>query len=178
MAALDIRAATPADLALVAALGRRTYVEHYASMWQPDALATWLETQFGDAAVAADLAAPDVRYDLGFAGGAAVGFAKTRRDRPVDGRPDLIGLELQKIYFLASATGHGYGSALLAHVLARADAAGEPRVWLDVLQSNRGGRRLYERFGFRVVGERHATMPPAFSFFVMVREPGATSAST
>ena len=165
-----IRAATAADLALVAALGRRTYTEHFAEHWRGLDLAGWLDMQFGDAALAADFASPLVRYDLAFLDGEAVGYAKTRRDRVVETTADLRGLELQKIYFDRAMVGRGLGSALLRLVLERADADGEPRVWLDVLKENTGARALYERFGFAVIGEtRSLAANPALAFWVMVR---------
>jgi len=171
MSAPTIRAATPADQPLLTALGRQTYVEHFADLWTPMALEAWLEGQFGATALAADLASRTVRYDLLFVDDGPVGYAKTRGDRPVETLEALRGLELQKIYFLRSATGRGLGSILLEHVLARADAEGAPLVWLDVLKSNQGGRRLYERHGFRVVGASNSLdANAALEFWVMVRE--------
>ncbi len=49
--------------------------------------------------------------------------------------------------------GQGLGTALIRQVQARAQAAGLP-LTLHVLKANAGGRRLYERLGFRVVNER------------------------
>jgi ribosomal protein S18 acetylase RimI-like enzyme len=165
-----IRSATPSDAALVADLGRRTYLEHFEHLWSPPDLYEWLDGQFGAQVLAADLAAGGAHYDLLFADDVPMGYAKTRADRAVTSMAHLRGLELQKIYFLRAATNRGFGSLLLAHILERADAAGEPLVWLDVLQSNEGGRRLYERFGFRVVAENRGVADLAF--FVMIRERG------
>ena len=169
MSVARIRSATPADAALVADLGRRTYLEHFEHLWAPAELYEWLDGQFGAAVLAADLATGDARYDLLFADDVPMGYAKTRPDRAVTAMQDLRGLELQKIYFLRAATGRGFGSLLLAHILERADASGEPLVWLDVLQSNEGGRRLYERFGFEVVAEKRGLAGNDLAFFVMVR---------
>ena len=172
MSVARIRSATASDAALVADLGRRTYREHFEHLWAPAELYEWLDGQFGAAVLAAELASPDVHFDLLFADDVPMGYAKTRLGRPVTAMEHLRGLELQKIYFLRAATNRGYGSLLLAHILERADAAGEPLVWLDVLQSNEGGRRLYERFGFTVVAEKHGLAGADLAFFVMVRQRG------
>jgi diamine N-acetyltransferase len=166
---VEIREATVADLGVVAALGRQTYVEHFADRWRGLDLAGWLEAEFGDAALVADFASPGVRYDLAFLGGEPVGYAKTRRDRAVP-TTELRGLELKKIYFMRAMVGRGLGSSLLDHVLERADREGEPLVWLDVVKENTGAKALYERFGFAVVGET-GNMPenPQLEFWVMVR---------
>jgi ribosomal-protein-alanine N-acetyltransferase len=50
--------------------------------------------------------------------------------------------------------GHGYGSALLRHVLDEARRLGASRATLEVRAGNLGARRLYERFGFYVAGTR------------------------
>lgn len=64
--------------------------------------------------------------------------------------------------------GRGLGSVLLRDVLARADAAGEA-AYLEA--TNERNRALYERHGFRSVGE--LTLPDGPTAFAMWREPGA-----
>ena len=61
------------------------------------------------------------------------------------------GLELGEFYLLPAYQRCGYGSALLRRVLDRADAEGRI-VRLQFLKVN-PVRSLYERHGFRVVGE-------------------------
>jgi GNAT superfamily N-acetyltransferase len=53
---------------------------------------------------------------------------------------------LEHFYLHPNHQGRGLGTAVLRHVLAEADEAGEP-VRLDVLQGS-AARRLYERHGF------------------------------
>lgn len=74
--------------------------------------------------------------------GARVGWLQVREDEE--------SLGLVHIYLAPGARGRGLGSALLARLAARADAAGKP-VCLTVLRHNRA-RRLYGRLGFRVTG--------------------------
>lgn len=159
--------ATLEDLALVAALGRRTYTAHFADRWHGLDLAGWLDSQFGESALRADFSSTDVRYDLVILDDEPVGYAKTRADQPIGTQVHQRGLELQKIYFDAAVVGRGLGSMLLRHVL---DRAGDQLVWLDVVQENTGARTLYERFDFAVVGETRDFAPnPRLAFWVMVR---------
>ena len=68
------------------------------------------------------------------------------------------------MYYLAhlgvvpSLRGRGYGTALVAHLLAvqPADAGGP--VVLDVATTNPAAQRLYQRLGFVVVGERQSRL--------------------
>jgi ribosomal protein S18 acetylase RimI-like enzyme len=64
-----------------------------------------------------------------------------------------VGVELQKIYFLKSEAGRGYGNQLLNFICNRAIEHGERLLWLDVLKSNSNARRFYEGFGFQEIGE-------------------------
>jgi ribosomal-protein-alanine N-acetyltransferase len=50
--------------------------------------------------------------------------------------------------------GSGVGRRLLAHGLLAAHARGARLAYLEVRRSNRTAQALYEKFGFKVVGER------------------------
>jgi ribosomal protein S18 acetylase RimI-like enzyme len=60
---------------------------------------------------------------------------------------------LQKIYFRKSATGKGYGAAMLEHVFDMVRHRSNRRIWLDVLKINVGAQRFYEKSGFARLGE-------------------------
>ncbi|MGW2375170.1 MULTISPECIES: GNAT family N-acetyltransferase [Kitasatospora] len=67
-------------------------------------------------------------------------------------RPDERGGRHLELFYLAPhLQGRGLGTAVLRHLLADADAAGEP-MRLVVLQGS-AAQRLYERHGFAVVHE-------------------------
>ncbi|MFB6892095.1 GNAT family N-acetyltransferase [Kitasatospora sp. NPDC056327] len=76
---------------------------------------------------------------------------------------DQGGRCLEHFYLAPARQGRGLGSAVLRHVLAEADAAGEP-VRLLVLRGSRA-RRLYERHGFTAEREEpvdiHLVRPAA-----------------
>ncbi|MFF2779861.1 GNAT family N-acetyltransferase [Streptomyces sp. NPDC058052] len=73
-------------------------------------------------------------------GGALAGCVTLRPDDRGDG------LVLEHFYLAPDLQGQGLGTAVLRHLLARADAAAAP-VRLAVLQGS-AARRLYERAGF------------------------------
>ncbi|MGW3039390.1 GNAT family N-acetyltransferase [Kitasatospora sp. NPDC001159] len=80
-------------------------------------------------------------------------------------RPDERGGRHLELFYLAPhLQGRGLGTAVLRHLLADADAAGEP-VRLVVLQGS-AAQRLYERHGFTVVHEDPIDV-------LMLREPAA-----
>ncbi len=84
--------------------------------------------------------------------GRVVGFSKVNWSTPAPLTGEL-GAELQKIYFLKSEAGRGYGKQLLHFICRRAIERGERLLWLDVLKTNSNARRFYEGFGFQEIGE-------------------------
>lgn len=83
--------------------------------------------------------------------GAVTGFAQVGASQGDDPDPDL-GV-LFAIYLEPAVIGSGAGRALLAEATERMRAAGFTRACLDVLPANERARRVYERAGWRAVGE-------------------------
>lgn len=154
---LTIRPAGLADVPVLARLGAETYRSHFADIWSPAALESYIEAEYGAAALQKSLAEPQVSTWLlaETPAGKTIGFAKLNWDRPLPvdwngARP--IGTELQKIYFAAEEVGAGHGAQMMAAIAALATERAT-LLWLDVLKSNAGARRFYERSGFSLIGE-------------------------
>jgi len=62
-------------------------------------------------------------------------------------------VEIQRFYVDASHHGAGLAHQLMAHVLARAKAAGAAALWLGVWERNPRALAFYRKWGFDVVGE-------------------------
>jgi len=62
-------------------------------------------------------------------------------------------VEIQRFYVDASHHGTGLAHQLMAHVLARAEAAGAATLWLGVWERNPRALAFYRKWGFDVVGE-------------------------
>lgn len=169
-----IRPALIDDLREVQAIGRDTYLEHFAHCWSKAGLQAFLQRDFSDEALQISLASPQHAWFLMEDGDAGtVGYAKLNWSR-IEPATGVTGAELQKIYFRANATGRGYGKRLLAHVLAAARAQGEPVLWLNVLKSNADARRFYAVHGFGTIGELpfRTDLGEDIGMWVMARPPG------
>ncbi len=142
------------DLFRLAELGRQTYTEHFASLWHPAGLKTYLDFHFNPEKLRQELTSNNaVRYYLAHDDNEPLGFAKVKLEQPLPVEPRQMGLELEKIYFLQRAVGKGYGSILMQYLFALGRELQAPFVWLDVLKSNTRGKALYEKHGFVRVGE-------------------------
>ena len=134
LAALTFRAAYEADLAGPAL--DRYIADHYSPAQQ-----------------AAELADDRLTYLVVEQAGAMIGFALLRTD---EHHPAITGerpVMLSQIYLDPAHTGGGIGSTLMRRCLAEASARGHDTVWLGVWERNRRAIALYERWGFRAVGE-------------------------
>jgi GNAT superfamily N-acetyltransferase len=134
-------------------LARRAYLDHYRDLWTDGGVA-YVARSFAPARLVAELADPRVRYFTVAAEDRPVGFIKLVLDQslPIDARLDRRDLYLERIYFLAEATGLGLGRAAMAFIDQQADAAGARRVWLRAMTYRPRVCRFYERCGYQVCG--------------------------
>jgi len=142
---LQIKEATIEDAAVLAALGKATYLSHFSHYWRSgEDLQKWVENEYSLAAVTASLSDSSTCWLLAVTD-IPVGFAKFTRQQ--EGAHD--GTLLNKLYFTKAATGKGYGRALFDDVVARAKRSGSRYFCLEVLEGNEGARRFYESYGMR-----------------------------
>lgn len=144
------RNAGPADAALMADLGRRTFTETFGHLYRPEDLAAFLESH-AEERWRAELADPAFAVRLAEDGGAPAAFAKI-------GPPSLPfeprgpSLELRQFYVLAPWHGTGVSHALMAWAIGEARRRGAEDLYLSVFVDNHRARRFYERYGFTFVG--------------------------
>lgn len=150
---INIREARTADLSTLREIGCQTYREHFSEIWSSDGILDFLDQDFSPSALESSLnSLNQVWLVASDEGGKVVGFSKVNLSKPVPIIGD-VGLELQKIYFLKSEAGRGYGKQLLSYIYDLAIKRGESLVWLDVLKTNSSARRFYASLGFQERGE-------------------------
>ena len=151
---IHIREATNADIDTLREVGCETYREHFSTLWSPAGMQGFLDQDFSASALRRSLELPERQVWLIASDerGKAVGFAKINWSTPAPLTGE-VGAELQKIYFLKSAAGMGYGKRLLQFIREKAAQRGERLLWLDVLKTNANAQRFYETVGFQRIGE-------------------------
>ena len=151
---INIREATKADLDALREVGCATYREHFSSIWSPAGMQDFLNQDFSPSALGQSLesCASHLWLIASDDSGKVVGFSKVNWSTPAPLTGE-VGAELQKIYFLQSEAGRGYGKQLLSFICNQAIERGARLLWLDVLKTNSNARRFYEGFGFEEIGE-------------------------
>ncbi|MBD0256075.1 MAG: GNAT family N-acetyltransferase, partial [Cytophagales bacterium] len=76
----------------------------------------------------------------------------------LDGYPAAHCLEVERLYLLAAASGHGLGRAALQFAEALARSTGRRVVWLKTMDSS-PAVGFYEKLGFRTGGHTRLAFP-------------------
>lgn len=149
----EIKEAKISDVEILEKLGRQTYKDHFSEIWSAQGIENYLESQFKREKLIGDMNDSAVKYFLIYADEIAVGFLKLKLDRNLPNSESEKGVELEKIYFLQEFSGKGLGKKTFEFIVRFAEERGSKIIWLDVLKSNVGAKKFYERNGFRVVSE-------------------------
>jgi ribosomal protein S18 acetylase RimI-like enzyme len=147
---MAIRPAEAQDLAALAALARQTYVDAFGHSFSPEDLAAHLQGNLADGYFRQALA-EDV-FLLAEAAGRLIGFVQfgpVRLPAAAAGPEDQ---ELRRIYVLAQFQNQGTGGKLMDAALGHPRLRDARDIYLDVWEKNDKARRLYESYGFAMIG--------------------------
>jgi GNAT superfamily N-acetyltransferase len=153
-----IRRGVAADAAMLAALGRRTFVEAFAADNTPENTEAYVAHAYGVAQQGAELALPDAVFLIAEVDGAPAGYAYLRQaplpahiTEPAPGQPGLA-VEIARFYVDAPWHGKGIAHALMDAALDEAARRGASTIWLGSWERNARGIRFYTKRGFHDIG--------------------------
>ena len=147
-----VREATSADAALLVAHVRRMTAEPVRTgTMEPDEVRTVDEMQ---ALIETRASAPNSTWLLAVDGDELLGEASLHGlPRRAMRHTAMLGISVR-----AESRGRGVGDRLISALIAWAPIAGVTRIELHVLARNTIARRLYEKHGFVIEGERRRTV--------------------
>ena len=146
-----IRPAEQRDVTMLAALARETYSRAFGHSFSTQDLATQLETKFSESYFAQTLGRDTIL--LAEENGHLVGYGQFGTVSIAVAAATTQDGELQRLYVHPNSQRQGIGRALIEAALAHPRLAGAETIYLDVWDQNPGAQRLYESFGFKVVGK-------------------------
>lgn len=154
-----IRDATLSDSSQISQLGTKTYRETFQASVPPEDLQIYLDEVFSHAAIQAELADATKHFLVACCGMQILGFAQLTEGTSepclsslhTNAENDLI--ELQRLYLEAMAQGFGLGRKLILEAESRARMLGYAKIWLGVWEGNVRARRVYEKSGYKQIGE-------------------------
>jgi GNAT superfamily N-acetyltransferase len=149
-----VRLGTRADDVMLAELGARTFAQTYEATNSPDDVAAFLAATYSCSLQARELDDPALVFLIVELDGTPVAYSLLRRGPAPAVVPGDDPIEIVRIYADAAWIGKGVGSALMAACLRRAASQSCDTIWLGVWEQNVAAVRFYERWAFRVVGDK------------------------
>lgn len=142
---INIVEATEAQFPIINDIAHRTWPHTFGAILSPTQIAYMLEWMYSIDSLREQVQRKGHRFVLAEQDGEYWGYASYQHS--FDGEPKT---KLHKIYVLPESQGRGVGQALMAHVVAKAIAAGDTSLLLNVNRDN-NAVRFYERVGFEVI---------------------------
>ena len=156
---------TPQTTANAPALSEITlcaYRDHYLHLWH-DAGEWYMNHSFAVDQLTTELADPNARYFMVNLNGEPVGFLKLNLDKVLPDTDSIThseanDMELERIYLVKEATGHGVGQAAMRFVEDMARERGKKTLWLKSMDTG-PALGFYERMGFKHHGTQRLNFP-------------------
>lgn len=156
---VQLRGATKADAATLAALGSRTFTDTFGHLYDPDDLDLFLKNH-AEEHWAAELCDPEYNVLLvevpSETGAEAVGYAKIGPPH-LPFEPRGVAVELRQFYLIKDWQGRGLADEMMHWVIDQAEQRKGEDLYLSVFVDNTRARKFYERWGFVAEG-RYAFM--------------------
>lgn len=151
---LKIRFGTPADAAMLAEIGRKSFLDAFADHPKnaPADMEIFIKQAFGTAIQARELDDEKTVYLIAEIGGAIAGYAKLHKDAKEEMVTGGKCLEIARFYMLTEQIGRGIAGKLMQTVLEFAHENGFETIWLGVWEFNARAQKFYRKWGFEHVG--------------------------
>lgn len=144
------RGGVEADVAAIDRVFRASFCETFAHLYSSRDLEAFLG-KFTAEAWRSEIADERYTFRLAEVDGETIGFAKLGPlTLPVETSANAV--ELRQIYILKSFHGAGIGRVLMDWALGEAKRRGAGEIYLTVYTDNHRARRVYEGYGFEVIG--------------------------
>ncbi|GAA4324741.1 GNAT family N-acetyltransferase [Flaviaesturariibacter amylovorans] len=158
-----IVAATLSDAALLAQVGRQSFIESHGHSAHEADIRDYTDRKFTTAAFAEELSEERSLFHIIYADGQPAGYSKIiyNSGHPNIALPNVT--KLERLYVLEAFLSYRLGAPLLEYNMGLAKGKGQSGMWLFVWTENTRALRFYEKHGFRTVGhfdfpisERHS----------------------
>ena len=147
---MNIRTAKISDLNILKEIGKRTFIETFASENSSKNMTEYLESAFTTEKLMSELTNMNSEFYFAEMEGEVVGYLKVNFN---DSQTELKvsnALEIERIYVLKEFHGKKVGQLLYDKAIEIAKNKNLKNVWLGVWEQNPRAIRFYEKNGFKV----------------------------
>jgi len=150
--AMQIRHASAADAATLAALAERTFRDTFTEVNTPENMAAHAAASYGIDKQRAEIESDRIRTLLVELDGVVAGYAQLRNGHHPDCVSAENAIELWRFYIDRSGIGRGLAQHLMQAVVAEAAEWNGRALWLGVWEQNPRAIAFYRKCGFVEVG--------------------------
>ncbi|WP_026463308.1 GNAT family N-acetyltransferase [Adhaeribacter aquaticus] len=149
----SVRVATASDNELLAQLGWETFEAAFGAANTPEDMAAYLPTAFNPSLQAAELNDPQTIFWIISVQEAVVGYIKFYFGPAPACITSSNQMKIARLYLLPKWCGKGLGTELLKQSFDFAKKKECKVIWLTVWEHNTGALALYQKYGFKIVGD-------------------------
>ncbi len=150
--------ATLLDIPALKKICTDAYAKNFHHHWNKNGLEWYLEKEFGDKKLKADLANRNLEYYIIVYDEKPVGFVKIRINAEFNGFKNEA-VELEKIYVLPDFKGMGLGKSALTEIIKSIKKQGKKILFLCVIDTNTNAIAFYTKLGFAFHGTTRLDLP-------------------
>ncbi len=147
---MKIRKVGLPDLQELRDIGIKSYIPHYAHMWNVGGLEWYLDRCFSDEFLQNELVDANVEYYIISIAEKNIGILKLVRYKPLPDSDIVNALYLEKLYFIEEWTGKGVGRKMMNFAFKRAEETNCECVWLVAMDTADKPIKAYESAGFKI----------------------------
>jgi ribosomal protein S18 acetylase RimI-like enzyme len=152
-AAIRIRRAEEDDASALSILAERTFRDAFAETNTAANMQLHCAASYAQALQLAEIRDSSLETWVAESATGLIAYVQLRLEAASPLISDERPVEIQRFYVDASHHGTGLAQQVMAHVVARANAAGSAALWLGVWERNARALAFYRKWGFDVVGE-------------------------
>ncbi len=138
------------DIEKLAELAKLTFAETFASDNKEEDMVKYLEDQFSNKKLKAELMDPNVQFYFAVLDKRIIGYLKVNVGQSQTEIKDETALEIERIYVLKEFHGKKVGQLLFKKAMEIANEKNLAYLWLGVWEKNPRAIRFYEKNGFSV----------------------------
>lgn len=150
---VTVRRADANDAPALAAIGSSSFRDAYGPHSKPTDVEMHLAEHFSPQAVERAIASGASHYLLASVNDKPAGLVRFRQAECPGPGGDANAVEIQQLYVLADAQGHGLGRRLVEQVIAAAREQQVTGVWLSAWELADWATGFYRRAGFNEIGK-------------------------
>ena len=147
-----ITAVRPSDVDQLLSLSRKTFYDAFEHLNNPEDFEAYTSKAFTREQLLSEIENPNSQVFFAIINEEPVGYIKLNyRDAQAEFQ-ESDGVEVSRVYVLASQQGKKIGNQLLDFVIDKATKDGMKYIWLGVWEHNHDAQRFYARNGFEPCG--------------------------